>query len=545
MKILVVDDEQVMLDSIHRIFERETEFLIETARTGREAIDKVQTFHPDLVMMDIKMPGINGLEALTEIRRLDQHVVLVILSAYDNFNYAQEAIKIGVFEYLLKPINKTRIMEMIRKVQHHIEKRHFSQLEEFKIREKYQKSLPIIENELIHALIKGIDETACIEYQDLLGVQFQAGFFVAVSYLIEVDSIDVNLELQYQIRLKIDALAEEIHHLFPCFVSLIKTNSIVIFIPVPNYINDSNQEEVWKFQERYLLKITERLDTYKLPVKFRVGVGSVYPKSLEYRKSYQEALQALDSYTQSDICYFRDIKSHPQYCWEPEFEQDMEEILEGIRFGHLNRVEILCRNLSSKFAVKDGIERDRLLCYLLELILSAYRVSKNAVKCKDLSEHFSPGYQELIKMLNYTEIQDIFNEIKDRILVLTDAVRKSLQFNANSTILKAKDMIDHRYHQNLTLEEIARSVSISPFYFCRLFREELGVSFTEYLTKVRLVKAIDLLAQGLSVKECSFAVGYNDPNYFSRIFRKYYQVTPSEYRGDLLKKEQGDNENEN
>ncbi|MGE5605294.1 MAG: response regulator [Bacteroidota bacterium] len=544
MRILVVDDEQVMLDSIHRILDLETDILLETARTGREAIDKVQTFHPDLVMMDIKMPGINGLEALSEIRRLDQHVVLVILSAYDNFNYAQEAIKNDVFEYLLKPINKTRIMEMIRKVQHHLEKRHFSRIEELEIREKYQKSLPIIENELIHALIKGIDESGCIEYQELLGVQFQAGFFVAVSYLTEVDTIDGNIELQYQSRSRIAALAEEIRHLFPCFVGMNKTNLIVIFIPVSNYLN-SSQQGMRELQEWYLLKIGQRLDTYKLPVKFRVGVGSVYTHSLEYRKSYHEALQALDSYTQSDLCYFCDMEYHPQYSWEPEFEGYMEEILEGVRFGHVKRVEILCQNLCSKFTIKSNIEKDRLLCYLLELILSAYRVSKKACNNKDFSGHFLLGYQELLKILDCSkDLQDLFDEIKLRVLNLTDCVRKSLEFHIKTSILEAKELIDHNYHQNLTLEEIARSVSISPFYFCRLFREELGVSFTEYLTKVRLGKAVDLLAQGLSVKECCFALGYNDPNYFSRIFRKYYQVSPSEYRGKLVKKERGNNENE-
>ncbi len=544
MKILVVDDEQVMLDSIHRILDQETGILLETARTGREAIEKVQTFHPDLVMMDIKMPGINGLEALIEIRRLDRHVVLVILSAYDNFNYAQEAIKSDVFEYLLKPISKTRIMEIIRKVQHHIEKRQFSRLEELKIREKYQKSLPIIENELIHALIKGIDETGCMEYQELLGVQFQAGFFIAVSYLTEIDSIDGNVEFQYQSRSRIAALAEEIHHLFPCFIGLIKTNPIIIFIPVTNYIN-FNHHEIRELQEWYLLKITQRLDTYKHPVKFRVGVGSVYTHSLEYRKSYYEALQALESYTQSDICYFCDMEYHPQYSWESELERYMEEILEGVRFGHLKRVEILCQDLSSKFTVKSGLEWDRLLCYLLELTISAYRVSKNAVKSKDFSEHFPLGYQELLKILDSSkDLQDLFDEIKLRILDLTDYVRKSLDFHIKATILKAKEIIDHNYHQNLTLEELARSVSISPFYFCRLFREELGVGFTEYLTKVRLEKAVKLLAQGLSVKECCFALGYNDPNYFSRIFRKYYQASPSEYRGKLVQKERGNKENE-
>jgi two-component system response regulator YesN len=539
MKVLVVDDEQIMLDSIQRILEPETDIFIETARTGREAIEKVQTFHPDLVMMDIKIPGINGLEALTEIRRFDQQAVLVILSAYDNFNYAQEAIKSGVFEYLLKPINKTRIMETIDKVRRYIEKRHFSRLQELAIREKYQKTLPLIENELIHVLTKSVDETACLEYQELLGVEFQAGFFIAVSYLTEVESNDENIELQYLIRSKVSVFTEKIRHLFPCFVGLSNTTPIIIFVPVPNYINESNPQETRELQESYLLKIKRLLDDDKLTVRFRIGVGSIRTRIFEYRKSYQEALQALDSYTQNDICHFQDLETPTRYGWESGFEALMEELLEGIRFGHLNRVESLCQSLSSKFNVLNAPERDRLLCYLLELILSAYRVAKNAIKSNDFSERFPLGYQELTKIINSSkDWRDLFNEIKVRILDLTVAVRQSLELYTKSTILKAKEIIDHRYQENLTLEELAHSVLISPFYFCRLFREEMGVSFTEYLTKVRMSKSLDFLAQGMSVKECCFAAGYNDPNYFSRIFRKYYQVSPSEYREQLFKKEE-------
>ena len=127
-----------------------------------------------------------------------------------------------------------------------------------------------------------------------------------------------------------------------------------------------------------------------------------------------------------------------------------------------------------------------------------------------------------------------------QITFLTQKVKENRESQINNIVREAKEIVDARYQEHLTLEDLSRMVNISPFYLCRLFREEMGVNFTDYLAKLRMEKALTLLAQGLTGKECCFAVGYNDPNYFSRIFRKYYTMTPSEYREEQLSKKGGE-----
>jgi two-component system response regulator YesN len=112
---------------------------------------------------------------------------------------------------------------------------------------------------------------------------------------------------------------------------------------------------------------------------------------------------------------------------------------------------------------------------------------------------------------------------------MVNSVKENREKNINSVIREAKAIIDHNYDKHISLEELADMVNVSSFYLSRLFKEELGESFSEYITRLRMEKAIELLAKGQSVKECCFLVGYNDPNYFSRLFKKYFGVTPSDW----------------
>ncbi len=523
MKILVVDDEQIMLDSICHILAQEPDLQVETARTGREAIEKAELFRPELVMMDLKMPGINGLEALTEIRRLDSQAILVILSAYENFSYAQEAIRLNVYDYLVKPINKTRLLELINKVKSQLMKIRELRQEELALRERYKKLLPLIENEFMFELINGIDEAAIGEYQELLALNFGSGFFLAISYHDKTGApIENVMELAYLQRQKIAEVTEEIKHVLPCLAGPLKTNPFAVFIPLsPELANNPNQKDI-------AAKILTHLRNLRSEADINIGIGRIYSWGAELRRSYQEAVQALNYPVSGQICHFDEIKQLTEENWETDFHREMQDILDAIRFGNDSKVKSLTQQVFSKY-INLATQKDRFFFYLLEFLIAAYRIGRENSK----QSNIYPSFEQVLSLFN--ENNDpikICSEIADKLTALALAVKDGRSNQVKTIIRQAKAIIDQQYAEQLNLEDLSHSVGISPFYFSRLFREELGISFSEYLTRLRMEKAVILLAQGLSVKECCFSVGYNDPNYFSRIFRKYYEMTPSEYRDE-------------
>ena len=227
--------------------------------------------------------------------------------------------------------------------------------------------------------------------------------------------------------------------------------------------------------------------------------------------------------------------------WEGELRQQLQEIAEAVRFGHLYRTEILLNRLAARYGGLVVPERHVLLGELLELLLSTFRL----VRENGRPGSAYPSPDQLLAWFNGSQATEIIvRNVAAQILALTREIKDGRESQVKAVILQAKEQIDRMYQEDLSLDDLAQAVSVSPFYLSRLFREELGVSFTEYITKLRLEKAISLLAEGLPVKECCFAVGYNDPNYFSRLFRKYYHLSPTEYRDDAMQRKERLSQNE-
>jgi two-component system response regulator YesN len=531
MKILVVDDERIMLEAIAKILTNEPGIQLETARNGREALEKAESFHPHLIMMDIKLPGANGLETLTAIRRLLPNVVAIIISAYDDFIYAQDAIRLNVFDYLLKPINKTRLLEAIAKVAGYLEQQRRACRAELAHQEQYRKWRPLVERELVQALQSGGQTELIKEYQALLGVEISAGFFMAISLprkLVDVAGTTANPEPS---AVKLTALVEWLRHRWRCLLGPLRHQPLIVFVPLDR--EDLKEGDFSKLQQTYSRRTWEYITTEQRIAPVRIGVGAVHRYPANFNLSYQEALQALQQDGEG-LFYHQDVAGQPANpAWENGLEANLHEIAEAVRFGHLYRVETLCHKLNVAYSGNVGEEQRQLLIHLVELVLTSYRL------CREISKDQSrrPTIKQLLTILDSSaDLADNMTLVSAILADLTLVIKNNRNNQVKAVIVKAKTLIDQLYQRELSLEEVAQAVAVSPFYLSRLFREEMGVGFTEYLTRLRMEKSLMLLAQGLTIKECSFTVGYNDPNYFSRLFHKYFQLSPTEYRATSLPK---------
>lgn len=529
MRVLVADDEELMLIALKKILSKEEDITLQTAATGKEAIEKAEAFRPDLTIMDIKMPGIDGLEALSEIRRYNQSMVLVVLSAYDSFSYAQEAIRLNVFDYLVKPVTETKILEMVARVRRHFEEQRSSRREELDLREKYKRVIPIIEGEFLDALITGVDEVAFQEYLDILDLKLDSGFFMALSFIRDdLQETGDEREIRLLSREKLVALAETVKQYFSCLIDPAKTDPVIIFIPIEKDEEEAvkplqDEEEAWRFAQKLLEVVGD-----KIKGSLKIGLGGIYSAPEKLRKSYYEALKALCHQSKDPIVRYSELQVETGAGWERKLFAIFEEIWDSVRYGYPAKLRNLLARLVTLSLGIDGREEDRLIFFLMELLFISYKLAADS---SDDPFPFAPGFYRIEELFAAAkDLNKTLDVITGELLEMAMMVNDKRNNRIKDIVLKAQEIVDRDFCLQLTLQDLAVRVNVSSYYLSRLFGEELGMSFTEYLTKLRMEKALQLLAEGYLVKDCCYTVGYNDPNYFSRIFRRYYGLTPTEYR---------------
>ena len=177
-RILVADDEGIMLEAFKNVIAGAfgEECVVETAKTGRVVTEIAETFHPDVVFMDIHMPGINGIQAMREIRKFNTTALFYVVSAYDKFDYAKEAIDLGVERYLTKPISRAKIIAAVEEAIGKVDSKRNQRSNLLKIQEKLETVIPVVENSFVGSLLFQQEMQAADYYQQLLDIEDRQGY---------------------------------------------------------------------------------------------------------------------------------------------------------------------------------------------------------------------------------------------------------------------------------------------------------------------------------------------------------------------------------
>lgn len=525
-KILIADDEGIVTDSLQFIIRKHfgEECQTSIAKNGRQAIEQAEHFRPDIIFLDIQMPGINGLKAMEEIRAQNPKVKILILTAYDNFDYAKEALRLGAVNYLTKPINKNVIVEQLTNIMHTVDQERQKRMDDLIVKEKMEAVVPIIENGfLVSLIIQNEYEGSGKQYRTLLNLEEDYGFILVIEWGEGREKNGMGNPVGSGVRAHkyYDKMAELVKVYFKAYVSSIMGNKVVCAVPA------AERELEYGERLRTIEKTRHLCDALKTVAgtDFKVGIGSTKTWEAMF-ESYQEALNAL-RHGKRRVTHIEDlIVKSP----EVKQQQEMENVvLEAVRRG----MEYDVRQEATVFAgwllKNKDMELQEVKTRMMELLLLTKRLVREQEG--ELAEETK---QETLKQILEEEDREVLRrQFVSAMVKMAKAIVIHGQ-EPDGIVARAKEYIRQNFRHDLALEEVARAVDISPYYFSKLFKEEAGTNFSEYLTDLRIEEAKHLLKAGeLSIKQVCAESGYSNPNYFSRIFKKWTGITPTEFRDAL------------
>ena len=524
-RILIADDEGIMLEAFKGVILGEfgEKCIVETAKTGRVVIEKAETFHPDVVFMDIHMPGINGIQAMREIRKFNNSALFYVVSAYDKFDYAKEAIDLGVEKYLTKPISKGKIISVVEEAIEKVDKIRNQRSNLLKIQEKLETVIPVVESSYVSSLLFQKEMQAADYYQQLLDIEDAQGYVMIIQFgqsyengrLVSPVGMNVKAQSFYS------EFRDVVKSSFSCVVGNIMSNRIPVVVPCP--VPENSYEERIDLVEK-ARSLISRLEG-RIDARFRVGIGRIWEMA-ELERSYREAIRALNG-SLSRVIHIEDLSQNGVY--DEAFPGNNEKKL--FRFLGEGKEEEMLQELNTFFdwMVQHYAEdMNNIRLKVLEYIIWGERLAFDSGAI-NYGFSYRRDYLDLaMSMTTYEELRKWFQE---KMVNICRAIRDQKEDQSNSAVKKAMVYIQENYSKDISLDDVSGQVNISPYYFSKIFKEETGENFIEYLTRVRIDKAKELLVdENVSVKEAGIKSGYSDPNYFSRIFKKQMDMTPSEYK---------------
>jgi len=527
IKVMIVDDEQIVRDGIEFIIRNSFEEvkIVAMGKSGREAIELFEEFRPHLVLMDIQMPGINGIEAIRAIRESDSHVRFVIISAYEQFEYAKNAVQLGVKDYILKPINRQKLVEIINKISREIDLERRNKQREIETQEKLDKVLPVLEYGYIYSIIMNSDyEEESANYQNLLDIREEYAYMM----LLELGEGENPQGLSNKIGTGIkgnqvyNSIRNTIKYKCKAVVGPLMVNRIAVLVYKDQPINEyDHRVKAIELAESISDRVQEMTGS-----QVYIGIGSCCNVQ-RMTISYSEALKAISKITDEKVLHIRDAVADSSAVYSGiKVKQEEEGILRKVEEGNNDEVAKRMRELFSKLEAGYSGQLDRVRSLATELMVLVHTAGyRNDVLTK--AGNTSSYINEISELSTFFDLQAwCLNKAQE----ITKAIHEAKENKVSSVIGEAMTYIEENYSKDLRLKDVAEAVAISPQYFSKIFKKELGVNFIDYLTNVRMEQAKRMLKEDrLSIKEICYQIGYNDPNYFSRLFKKVVGVSPTEY----------------
>ena len=524
--VMLVDDEEDVIQAIlHKMdWEAMGYMKPEYAHNGLEALDLAENHTPDVVMTDIKMPYMDGLELSRKLKEQYPNIRIIIFSGFDEFEYAKEAIRLEAEEYILKPIDAGELKDVFGRIHAALDKEFDEKQNVEKLTTYYMESLPLLQEDFYASLVEGrISENHLDKEMADYRINFHGPLYCVA--ILHTSTTDVPEGISpLLLAVSVRKLAEERmeKRWDSRFFSYMGSTAVIAQM--------SAEDDVTRFTDdcdKFC-----RLARSVCNANVTVGIGQICSQLKDLQISYEGARDAV-SYralygTTKAINIMEITPQGSSDISEDSQEEELHEIFRKIKMDEQGALRVaVSAYVSNRTSTQSTIQGHRL--FIMDMVSELYRFARN--------NHLDPDTifdrnEDVYHVTQQMEPAELMVWLTDVCLKMQAMIRSKRQDTSKSFVARAVDYVhDHYAEQNLSIDLVCSNLGVSAAYFSTVFKKETGKTFINFLTDYRMEKALQLLIEkDEKTYVIAQQVGYEDPNYFSYVFKKQFGMSPSKYK---------------
>ena len=524
LKVLIADDEHIIKNGIENSIDWEKIGMqvIATADNGREAYKIAIEKRPDIIITDIRMPFMDGLEFIEKVKEIHKDAYIIFISGHDEFIYAKTAIRLGAYDFIVKPIDLDYLKEILKKINIEYHKRN----NEVKVLDLKLDREQIGQDLLARLLFSSCEKNTIIDRLEELGIERGSKCFCVI---FQIDYFEMQESRQEKTQKFVDEVMFYTKQLSKFKNNILLPDTKKGRIVLASFIDENKDFELEV--QNFVDEMRGRVNIADTDT-FSICIGNLHADVQGIITSYNEAVETSNYsyvYGGDKNVFFSQYQSFLKDR-NSDLNDDMYTFLTSIR--SLNK-DIIKKNLNiiKEMIIQSGANS---IFYVKIIINSVYCMLNETLHDLQVSlnDIFENPIERYKKIIHSCSIDDEFDQLFEFVSEICDYMNNKKDVSYNTFIEEAKMYINNNFSKStLCLEDVAKNSNISPSYLSTLFKQYVKKPFISYLTDVRIEKAKEMLiySQLKTYKICS-SVGYDNPTYFSTVFKKRTGKTPTEFR---------------
>lgn len=534
-RVLIIDDEPIIRKGLKNIINWQS-FGCEVcgeAADGHDGKELIKELRPDIIITDIKMPEIDGLTMLRDIKSTVPDSKIIILTGHRDFDYVHEALKIGAFDFLLKP---SKIEELTSVISRAVKELKFQneRAEEFeKLNELFLQNISVLREKLLYDIIYEINTNEDDIRQKLELFKVESGNFYMMVVHNDSDESENSDISQYDRHLYQFGIINTFKEVFSDKFNVTQItldNFGIAFLVMPLDINE-NMPELINKKCAYLQEIISNCFSCTITIAIS-SEGTAFTELPQKFNECREAMEHKFYMGSNSIIFHSDVNTFFKYDDHSMLEKLQKALIEGVKSGNEGSVKERLRDIQSYFKKIDPAKANYIknFCWNTISSINYIRISLLDKEGDKKQEHHElNGLYGLIERCE--NLQELYTLLDESASSVAQKVHGYNNRSIKLVLRKAVDYLHAHYHEQITLNEVAEHTFVSTYYISRMFKRETGKNFVDYLNDIRIEKAKELLKDiSLKTYEVAEKVGIPDAHYFSRLFKKYVGITPTEFR---------------